>query len=846
MNTEYIGEHPIFGNLGHLFVALAFTSALLSCISYFMSFLSKEFKGQPDLANNSWRKIGKIAFGIHSFSVAGIVATLFYLIYNHYFEFYYVMHHSSLTLPFQYMFACFWEGQEGSFLLWMIWHVVLSWFVIRKGGEWEAPVIGVIASVQVFLTSMLLGIVVFNYKIGNDPFILLREHPDMAKMPFIHMHDYLSKIKDGHGLNPLLQNYWMVIHPPTLFLGFASTVVPFAFAIGGLLKGKFTEWVKPAIPWAFFGVMILGAGVLMGAAWAYEALSFGGFWAWDPVENASLVPWLTFVGAAHLMLIFKNRGQSIFSTYLFTILTFLLVLYSTFLTRSGILGSTSVHAFTDLGMSGHLVIYIAFYVIISTYLLIKNRKKLPKTEAEEELTSREFWMFIGTLILLISSLQIVFSTSIPVFDKLGFYHVTNFLGSIANFFINIINNIFHSSINLIQERHNLSPPDDPKAHYNMWQLPIAVMLGVIIAIGQFFKYKDTNAKDWMRKMMPSFIISILLSALISWQLELNRINYFLLLFTSLFTVIANFDFMLRVLKFKVSYSGASIAHIGFGLILIGILISNAKSTVISQNNTNVNLGKDFPNNENVMLAKGDTVPMNNYYISYKEKTRGTDISDKKNIYFTIEYFQRNTDSKKLEKKFELKPILQLNEKMGNVIEPSTKRFLTEDIYTHITYADMEDLNSNDSQEGYKKPFTRQMKVGDTIALMKSLLIFSAINKDVDKEKLKLNPSDLAVGAQMKLINTDKHETTIEPVMVIRENNLFSIPVTLDSMGLKIDFQKINPENGKADIVISEKRGNEFIIMKAIIFPYINLLWLGSFLMIFGCILAIIKRNQLNK
>ncbi len=838
---EYIGEHPIFGQIGHLFIALAFTSALLSCISYFMSFMSKENRAHPEIFKNKWQKLGRIAFGIHTFAVAGIVGTLFFLIYNHYFEYYYVWYHSSTTLPFKYMFACFWEGQEGSFLLWTIWHVVLSWFIIRKGDEWEAPVVGVIATVQVFLSSMLLGVVVFNYKIGNDPFILMRLNPEMANVPFLHFADYLSKIKDGRGLNPLLQNYWMVIHPPTLFLGFASTVVPFAFAIGGLLKGKYTEWVKPAIPWTFFGVMILGTGVLMGAAWAYEALSFGGFWAWDPVENASLVPWLTFVGAAHLMLIFKNRGQSIFSTYLFTILTFLLVLYSTFLTRSGILGSTSVHAFTDLGMSGQLVFYMAFYIVLSAYLLIKNRNKLPKTVVEEELASREFWLFIGTLVLLISCLQILFSTSIPVFDKLGFYHVTNFLGTICNFFIGLINDLFHSSIALFQKRHNLSPPDDPKAHYNMWQLPISVLLGLIIAIGQFFKYKNTDSKEFWKKISLPLGLSVLLSALVAWQLEFDRVNYFLLLFASIFTILANLDFMVRILKLKIGHSGASIAHIGFGMILLGVLISNAKSTVISQNKSNVNLGKDFPNNENVMLVKGDTVPMNKYYISYKERTRGTDISDRKNLYYTIEYFKRNDDTKQLEKQFELKPIYQLNEKMGNVSEPSTKRFLTKDIYTHITYADIEDVVNPSSVEGYKKPITKQMKIGDTIGLANTLVVLTGINKSVNKEALKLDKNDVAAGAVLKLIDINQHEATVEPVMVLRGNNLFSIPVVVDSLGLKLEFPKINPDNGMADIVITEKKTNEFVIMKAIIFPYINLLWLGSLLMILGCLLAIRKR-----
>ena len=541
------------------------------------------------------------------------------------------------------------------------------------------------------------------------------------------------------------------------------------------------------------------------------------------------------------MLIFKNRQHSIWSTYIFTIVTFLSVLYSTFLTRSGILGSTSVHAFTDLGMSGQLVVYMAFYVLLSAYLLIKNRKKLPKSELEEEMSSREFWMFIGTLVLMISAIQITFSTSIPVFDKLGFYHVTNFLGSIVNFFIGIINNLFNTGIHLFEKRHNLSPPDDPKAHYNMWQLPIAIILAILTAISQFFKYKSTDNIVWFKKISISLVLSVILSGLISWQLELNRVNFFILLFAGLFTIIANFDFMLRVLKFKVGLSGASIAHIGFGFILLGVLISNAKSTIISENRSIVNLGKDFPNNENVMLIKGDTVLMNDYYISYKGRRRGTEVTDQKNLYYTIEYFKKNNTNKLLDKEFELQPTVQLNQRMGNVAEPATKRFFSKDIYTHISYANLDDIEDPNGDSIYKKPFTKQIKIGDTISLVNCFMILTGINKDVNKELLKLNSTDLAASAVIKLIDFNKNETTVEPTMVIRDNSLFSIPVSVDSLGVKLDFPKINPETGQADIVISEKKKNEFIIMKAIIFPWINLLWFGSLLMIIGCFVAIRKR-----
>src|SRR4051812_35010576 len=367
MDINYTGEQLIWGKIGNIFIMVSFVASLVSCISYYLSFKSDDL---------SWRSFARKAFAIHSASIIGIFGLLFVLIIKHRFEYYYVWEHSNTKMPLRYILSCFWEGQEGSFLLWMFWHCVISWVVIFTARKWESGVMFVISLVQIFLASMIIGVVVFNYKIGSNPFVLLREHPDFANLPFIKSPDYLSKIADGRGLNPLLQNYWMTIHPPTLFLGFALTVVPFAYAIASLMNRRLTEWVKPAMVWAVVGIMVLGAGILMGAAWAYESLSFGGFWAWDPVENASLVPWMTLVGAAHVMMIYNHRGKSLLSVYVLCILTFFFILYSTFLTRSGILGDSSVHAFTDLGMTGQLVVYMLFFLLLSIRLIISNRKEL--------------------------------------------------------------------------------------------------------------------------------------------------------------------------------------------------------------------------------------------------------------------------------------------------------------------------------------------------------------------------------------------------------------------------------------------------------------------------------------
>src|SRR5205085_5474260 len=238
------------------------------------------------------------------------------------------------------------------------------------------------------------------------------------------------------------------------------------------------EWILPALPWTFFSIMILGTGVLMGAAWAYESLSFGGFWAWDPVENAALVPWLTLVGAGHVMMVYKHRGHSLLSVYLLTIFTFILILYSTFLTRSGILGDTSVHAFTDLGMSGQLVLYMLFFLVLAAWLLISNRKALVISHEEEKITSREFWMFIGMIVLLIGSLQITFTTSTPVINKL--------FGT------------------------KLAPPVNPIDHYNRWQVPVAIIVCLLAGIGQFFKFKQTEFTDFRKKISFSVIASAII------------------------------------------------------------------------------------------------------------------------------------------------------------------------------------------------------------------------------------------------------------------------------------------------------------------------------------------------
>jgi len=332
-------------------------------------------------------------------------------------------------------------------------------------------VLTVINFAQVCLATMLLGVYIFGVKIGNEPFILWRQH--MPDLPLFTNPDYLQlpRVFEGNDLNTLLQNYWMVIHPPILFLGFASTIIPFGFAYAGLAN-KDHGWVKSSLPWAGFSAAVLGTGIMMGAAWAYESLSFGGYWAWDPVENASLVPWLTLIAGLHTNIIYKSTGYSLRSTYFFYIISFVLVLYSTFLTRSGILGDTSVHAFTIddknvVAFYSQLIGFVLVFFVPAMWLFFRNYKTIPSIQKEESSYSREFWMFIGSLVFFLSAIVIIFKTSTPVFNK-----------------------VFGT---------NIAPPEEPEFAYNQIQVFVAIVIGLLTAVTQYFRYKDTPKNVFSKK-----------------------------------------------------------------------------------------------------------------------------------------------------------------------------------------------------------------------------------------------------------------------------------------------------------------------------------------------------------
>lgn len=1008
------------GGLGRLFANLAFVCAIISTLALTLAFVRpfEEIKG--------WKKMGYAAFIMHGISVFGVILTLFYMIYDHRYEYHYVWSHSSNELPVHFMISCFWEGQEGSFLLWTFWHVILGFILMRTANEWKTGVILVIASVQVMLSSMLLGVwlsdtisvwlitllagallagvwisdqnkgfstdklisffaamiaivmvwkgysgigqiltpakifsgtplemlsafliwiaiagmflyLIFHYRkwsgaepgaamptlwntalwilfavliitpvadwsIGSSPFILLREA--MPNAP-VFQSDPNFIPTNGNGLNPLLQNYWMVIHPPTLFLGFASTLIPFAFMITGLLRNQYHEWIKPATPWNLFSALILGTGILMGGYWAYETLSFGGYWNWDPVENSSLVPWITGIASLHAFVAWNQKKSQLRYAYLLVALTFLLVLYSTFLTRSGILGEASVHSFTDLGLSGQLLVLLGVYFTGVMLIWLRKQKYIPAPKAEMKTGSREFYLFLAASVLLFAAIEIIFFTSSPV-----------------------INKIFGLSI----------APKNPMFYFK-WNIWFSMAIAVLSGIGQFYFWNKYEGADLWKALYRPFALAVfsgivILGLLIfnEWEFVYNQnfraelkdiqltqstfIYYLhflkyailfiadeLLLITALFTVFANADVMIRLVRkhaSNVKLTGGSLAHLGFGLMLLGILFSSGYDSIISVNFKPGELGSMFPEdsrNDNVLLINNEPKYIKGYKVTYIGKkqaippldhfavlewdefsmkikfsdSEGEDFSVMlpADVFLKDEKAKSGRDRFHLDKiktfteenliilkpghlnerslyglKFEsmtdttfdflLYPEAELNKSMGILAHPDRKVRLHEDIYVHVS-----SIPDPESVENEMQSFELRMAKGDSAKTQNSLVILD--NLVQVKDIPELAKYDFVAKAKLTILHKGK-EYAAEPIFIIDDKQPLSLAALVQEAGISFTFSGVDVDAGKVVITAEEiSEPPDWVVFKAISKPWINLLWLGTFILTIGFLIAIWRR-----
>lgn len=815
---KFLGEHLFPGQLGHFFVIVAFIASLLATISFYIASVK-----QNEFEKSKWMRFAKGLFLLQVIGILIVFGIVFYISSNHYYEYMYVYKHASKELEYKYLLACIWEGQEGSFLLWAIWHALLGSIILfRKrtpeNAVWTAPVLTVISFAQFFLLLMILGIYFFNVRIGSSLFTLTRNE---IAAPIFSQANYLNFIKDGLGLNVLLRNYWMVIHPPVLFLGFASALIPFAYAYAGLHLRKYSEWVKPVLPWVLFSTCVLGAGIMMGGKWAYESLSFGGYWAWDPVENASLVPWMILVSGLHTLVIYKSTGHSLRASYQFIFLALIFVLYSTFLTRTGILGDTSVHSFTEAGTATNIMIlsFVAAFALPTLYLYIKHYKKIPDVKKEENLNSREFWMYIGSLAFFLTSIFIIAKTSFPVYNKL-----------------------FNT---------NIAPPEDIEFSFNKVVIIVTFIVAILTAVVQFLKYKDNPKGYFIKGILIPTIISALLAVLMTVFYPYQYIKHgagflgaiYATSFAVIYAVIANGYYLIHSLKGKMLNAGGSIAHIGFALMVLGMLISSSNKEVISDAKVN---GLMLPGSIDPMTKKADNpaenltllrevpVRMGNYSVKYAGDSSGHEKGRK---FYHLQFEGRNN-----KEKFVLQPDVYVMKDNNMSSNPDIKTYLTKDVFTYVSSA-MNKQNVEDTVQ-FK---IKDVAAGDTAYFSNGYIILNEVVKNPNNNKYHFKPTDLALMADLTVVTKDSVKYKASPAVYVNESGaMVPIDDTLYAQNLFLRF------NGVADMkkirlgVKESDKMIDFITVKAYIFPYINLVWMGLIIMSMGFLVSMVKRANFGK
>lgn len=566
--------------LGTVILVLALAFSIMSMIMYYLS-----FKGY-----NNTLKVARISY--HAMVLLIIIAStiLWHALLTHQYQYEYVFSYSNNSLKTGFLLASFWGGQEGSFMLWLLLTAIIGVLLqsyTSKRQNLEPHVMTVFTLATTFLlvmvspwfknpfefiwtTPMFIEVKSINQRLLDLPFLQQFFFTDQANgTGFIQMNAQLKGllagsgisvnqfIADGRGLNPQLLNFWMQIHPPILFTGFAMATVPFAFAMSALIKNNYKDWVRQAFPWLLAGMGVLGLGIMLGGYWAYEMLGWGGYWAWDPVENSSLIPWIVGVAGIHTLLVQRRSqtkggiGKFAKTNLILCILTYVLVLYSTFLTRSGVLGDASVHSFVDPGNIVYffLLLFIGTFLVMGMGSIIYRWKYLSdNSQGEEGILSRELALFTASVVLLASALIITVGTSAPIFGQ-----------SVDTFF------------------------------YDEMHIPLAIIIGLLNGLSLLIKWKNTNKGDLLKKSIPSLGMSVLISVIIVIIGGIDQLLIILLIFSSVFALVVNTEIAYKIIRGNKRMLGAYVAHIGIALFILGVIGSSVYSKQVD-----VDLVKDEP------------------------------------------------------------------------------------------------------------------------------------------------------------------------------------------------------------------------------------------------------------
>jgi cytochrome c-type biogenesis protein CcmF len=621
--------------LGTLVIITGVALALLASVSYFLV-------TRGNVAALSYARIATRTSLVAVLVVVGMIA---YAFVARRYDIKYVFDYSDNTLDSFFRVAAMWAGQPGSFVVWALWGGVATQFLVRRTRHAEPYVLSILMLIQAALLFFMLI---------RNPFVPYTEN-GIAVIP-----------TDGKGLNELLHNFWMIIHPPILFVGYALMAVPFAFAIAGLWRRDYDAWVERALPWTLAAWAFLGLALLLGGYWAYETLGWGGYWGWDPVENSALVPWITITALIHSMLIQRTHGAMRRTNFVLAIATYILVFYATFLTRSGVLSSFSVHSFAEEELKEAMIGSLALVTVASLSVLVVRWRDIPRQKLSEKILSRDNFFVLGILVLVVMSVVIGLGTSMPVISSIpGVGHsLQNFF---ATFFTLDVGNYYDKNapaftdgrFGLIGEFYATTIP------------PLGLILLALMIIGPLLGWRDTNVRHLLLALrwpalfaMLAAVAKLLLVAINGEPVHAQGLGFILL---GAFALGTNVMMIARILRTGVLRIGGYLAHVGLALFCAGVVGSTIYATP----------------DQTIVLREGETLSAYDYTFTFNGYQVTPD--NKGALDVTV---RRGGDV------FQATPLLYNNQRMGaTMATPAIKSELFQDLYiTPAEYNPPKDAN----------------------------------------------------------------------------------------------------------------------------------------------------------
>jgi cytochrome c-type biogenesis protein CcmF len=447
-------------------------------IALLVAFMVNAFALASSLMGQRQNRPGMVRAGIYAtYAFAALMglasSVIVYAFLSHDFAIKYVAHYSDLSMPFFYKITAYWGGLDGSL---MFWSSVLSLFTtvaVKMNAKRHKEIIGYVVATIAFVQAFFLAILLFN----KNPFTTFLTEAPM----------------NGQGLNPLLQNYWMVIHPPSLYLGFVGMTIPFAFCIGALASGRLDDaWLYSIRVWVIIAWFFLSLGLTLGGIWAYEELGWGGYWAWDPVENAGFLPWLTATAFLHSVMIQERKGMLKTWNVVLMVVTFFLTIFGTFMTRSGVV--QSVHAFgEDNTLAMFFILFMAAILIVSFGLILFRLPALQSSASFDSFVSREFAFLLNNWILLMSAFFVLFATMFPTLSE-----------------------------SIMGERITVGPP-----FFNKIMVPVGLTLLFLMGAGPLLAWRVTTQKKLKEQFLYPVAQGVVVTALVAviWPRSMEKSTF---------------------------------------------------------------------------------------------------------------------------------------------------------------------------------------------------------------------------------------------------------------------------------------------------------------------------------